>query len=67
MHATLPALLRGVLVWEFAAVSLVMGGLPPGPPLVRYAAVPGGPVSVTAVAWWEIRQLRLRYGVTLRG
>ncbi|MFG2022722.1 hypothetical protein [Streptomyces sp. NPDC048825] len=67
VHAALPALLTGVLVWEFAVISVAAGGLPPGPPTVQFGAVLGGPASVTAVAWWEIRRLRHRYGVTLRG
>jgi hypothetical protein len=65
-HAALPALLTGVLVWEFAAIGLAAGGPPPGPPLIQIASLLGGPASVTAVAWWEIRRLRTRYGVQLR-
>jgi hypothetical protein len=67
VHAALPALLTGVLVWEFALISLAAGGLPPGPPLIKILAFLGGPASVTAVAWWEIHRLRTRYGVRLRG
>ncbi len=67
VHAALPALLTGVLVWEFAVISLAAGGLPPGPPLIKVLAFLGGPASVTAVAWWEIYRLRTRYGVALRG
>ncbi|MFF1360779.1 hypothetical protein [Streptomyces sp. NPDC058297] len=67
VHAALPALLTGVLVWEFAFIGLVSGGLPPGPPVVQICAFLGGPASVTAVAWWEITRLRTRYGVSLRG
>ncbi|MBG0851417.1 hypothetical protein I2W78_06050 [Streptomyces spinoverrucosus] len=66
VHAALPALLTGVLVWEFAAISLAAGGTPPGPPLIQVLALLGGPASVTAVAWWEIGRLRDRYGVRLR-
>ncbi|AJE43394.1 hypothetical protein CP978_27990 [Streptomyces nodosus] len=66
VHAALPALLTGLLVWELTGISLAMGGLPPGPPLIRIAALVGGPASVTAVAWWEIHRLRTRHGVTLR-
>jgi hypothetical protein len=67
VHAALPALLTGVLVWEFAFLSLLIGGgMPPGPPLVRISAFLAGPASVTAVAWWEIDRMRARYGVTLR-
>lgn len=66
VHPALPALLTGALVWEFSAINLAVGGLPPGPPVVQLAALIGGPASVTAVAWWEIRRLRTRYGVRLR-
>lgn len=67
VHAALPALLTGVLVWEFAAIGLVAGGPPPGPLAIQLCALLGGPASVTAVAWWEIDRLRTRYGVVLRG
>lgn len=66
VHAALPALLTGVLVWELAAVNLLMAGPPPGPPVIQLCALIGGPASVTGVAWWEIGRLRTRYGVTLR-
>ncbi|MFF8413355.1 hypothetical protein [Streptomyces omiyaensis] len=66
IHAALPALVTGVLVWEVAGVGVVVSGMPPGPLLVQLCAVVGGPASVTAVAWWEITRLRERYGVTLR-
>ncbi|MFE0677411.1 hypothetical protein [Streptomyces sp. NPDC058867] len=66
VHAALPALLTAVLVWEFALISLVTGGLPPGPPVVQVLAVLAGPASVTAVVRWELGRLRTRYGVTLR-
>ncbi|GGY79743.1 proline-rich domain-containing protein [Streptomyces nitrosporeus] len=65
MHAALPALLTGLLVWELTAVNL-LSGMPPGPPLVQIAAVVCGPASVSAVAWWELRRLRTRFGVRLR-
>ncbi|MEU9146014.1 hypothetical protein [Streptomyces sp. NPDC048349] len=67
VHPALPALLTGVLVWESAALGLAMAGLPPGPPLVQICALVGGPVSVTALSWWEIHRLRTRHGVVLRG
>lgn len=66
VHPALPALLTGALVWEFSAINLAVGGLPPGPPLVQLAALIGGPASVTAVAWWEVHRLHTRYGVRLR-
>ncbi|MEV6261155.1 hypothetical protein AB0M42_10440 [Streptomyces sp. NPDC051784] len=67
VHAALPALLTGALVWVLAGVSLAVSGMPPGPPLVQLCAVLGGPLSVSAVAWWEIYRLRTLHGVTLRG
>ncbi|MFJ3671538.1 hypothetical protein ACIPSE_34255 [Streptomyces sp. NPDC090106] len=67
VHAVLPALLTVLLVWEFAVLGFMTGGgLPPGPPVVQYLTVLGGPASVTALAWWELRRLRERHGVTLR-
>ncbi|MFF2727359.1 hypothetical protein ACFVS9_05575 [Streptomyces sp. NPDC058008] len=66
IHAALPALLTGAVVWEFAIVGLFTGGLPPGPPPVQVLVFLGGPVSVTALAWWEIHRLRTRRGVSLR-
>ncbi|MGW2116053.1 hypothetical protein [Streptomyces zhihengii] len=66
VHAALPALLTGVLVWELAAINLVTAGMPPGPPLVQILAVVCGPLSVSAIAWWEVERLRTRHGVRLR-
>ncbi|MGW6740035.1 hypothetical protein ACWGDX_04665 [Streptomyces sp. NPDC055025] len=66
VHAALPALLTGVLVWELAAINLT-AGMPPGPLFIQICAVLGGPASVTAVAWWEVARLRSRFGVRLRG
>ncbi|WP_265584736.1 hypothetical protein [Streptomyces justiciae] len=37
------------------------------PPLISRLAFLGGPASVTALAWWEIRRPRTRHGVLLRG
>ncbi|GHF53614.1 hypothetical protein GCM10018790_34260 [Kitasatospora xanthocidica] len=67
VHAVFPPVLTGVLVWELAVIGLLFGGLPPGPLPVELAAVVGGPATVTAVAWWEVRRLRTHFGVTLRG
>ncbi|MFF2658474.1 hypothetical protein ACFVUH_14020 [Kitasatospora sp. NPDC058032] len=66
-HAALPPVLTGVLVWELALTGLLFGGPPPGPLPVQLCAVLGGPAGVTAVAWWEVRRLRTRFGVSLRG
>ncbi|WP_241268002.1 hypothetical protein [Streptomyces chrestomyceticus] len=67
LHAALPALVTTVLVWVFAFLGLSSGGLPPGPVPLAVCAFLGGPVSVTALAWWEVHRLRRRHGVRWRG
>lgn len=67
VHAALPAALTVVLVWELMLSSLALeGGLPHGPPLAQWGAVLGGPMSVTAVALWELHRMRTRHGVRIR-
>ncbi|MEX2984044.1 hypothetical protein [Streptomyces sp. C36] len=66
VHAALPAVLTTVLVWVLNLVQLG-DGLPNGPLPVQIAAFLGGPLSVTAVSYWEVRVLRTRYGVRVRG
>ncbi|MEU6762276.1 hypothetical protein ABZ916_07095 [Streptomyces sp. NPDC046853] len=67
VHAALPAALTVVLVWELMLCSLALdGGLPHGPPAAQWCAVLGGPVSVTAVALWELHRMRTRHGVRIR-
>ncbi|MEV2251621.1 hypothetical protein AB0I94_13765 [Streptomyces sp. NPDC050147] len=67
VHAALPAALTVVLVWELMLFSVALdGGLPHGPPAVQWCAVLGGPVTVTAVALWELRRMRTRHGVRIR-
>ncbi|MET7359201.1 hypothetical protein ABZS76_12195 [Streptomyces sp. NPDC005562] len=67
VHAALPAALTVVLVWELMLSSLALdGGLPHGPPAAQWCAVLGGPISVTAVALWELHRMRTRYGVRVR-
>ncbi|MEU5636405.1 hypothetical protein ACH47C_18820 [Streptomyces rishiriensis] len=67
IHETVPPLLALVLVWEMALVDVLTGAYEgvPGPP--RVALVLGAPFSVTAVALWELRRLRVGYGLTVRG
>ncbi|MFJ9855401.1 hypothetical protein [Streptomyces sp. NPDC101150] len=67
VHAALPALVTTVLVWVFAFIRLSAGGLPPGPVPLAVCVFLGGPVSVTALAWWEIHRLRRRHGARWRG
>ncbi len=66
IHKALPALLTALLVWEFTPVALLQSGFPPGPFALSLLFVLGGPLSVTAVAWWEVRRLTTRHGVVLR-
>lgn len=67
VHAALPAALTVVLVWELMLFSVALdGGLPHGPPAAQWCAVLGGPVTVTAVALWELRRMRVRHGVRIR-
>ncbi|MFD4631233.1 hypothetical protein ACFVYR_18535 [Streptomyces sp. NPDC058284] len=67
VHAALPAALTVVLVWELTLSSVAIeGGLPHGPPPAQWCAVLGGPVSVTAVALWELHRMRTRHGVRVR-
>ncbi|MFJ5780198.1 hypothetical protein [Streptomyces sp. NPDC093094] len=67
VHPMLPPVVTGILVWVLAVFNLVGNGMPPGPPVVQYCSLLGGPLSVTAVSAWEIRRLRTRFGVTVRG
>ncbi|WP_246101273.1 hypothetical protein [Streptomyces cyaneus] len=67
IHQTMPPLLAMALVWEMALIDVFTGahaGLP-GP--VRAVFILGAPLSVTAVGLWELRRLRLHYGLTVRG
>ncbi|MFH8486838.1 hypothetical protein [Streptomyces longisporoflavus] len=67
VHAALPAALTVVLVWELMLCGVALeGGLPHGPPAAQWCAVLGGPVSVTAVALWELRRMRTRHGIRIR-
>ncbi|MCT4351786.1 hypothetical protein M5362_01385 [Streptomyces sp. Je 1-79] len=67
LHETVPPLLATLLVWEVALVDLFRGTYESVPTVVRLAFVLGAPLSVTAVAMWELRRLRTRHGITLRG
>ncbi|MBE8476151.1 hypothetical protein [Streptomyces justiciae] len=68
VHPMLPPVVTTVFVWVFALFNLIDSGMPEqGPPAVQLCSLLGGPVSVTAVALWELRRMRTRYGVTVRG
>ncbi|MEU8773574.1 hypothetical protein [Streptomyces sp. NPDC048606] len=66
IHKALPGLLTALLVWEFVPVGLLTAGLPPGPVPLALLFVFGGPLTVTAVTWWEVHRLTTRHGVVLR-
>ncbi|MFJ8648898.1 hypothetical protein ACIRNI_22585 [Streptomyces sp. NPDC093546] len=67
VHELLPALISPMLVWSLFGLGLFDGPDVAAPPLVLYTFLLGGPLSVTALSVWEVRRLRARWGVTLRG
>jgi hypothetical protein len=67
VHETVPPLLATLLVWEVALFDVFRGAYDGAPFGVRLAFILGAPISVTAVAMWELRRLRTRHGITLRG
>jgi hypothetical protein len=67
LHDTVPPLLATLLVWEVALFDVFRGAYDSVPFGVRVAFILGAPLSVTAVAMWELRRLRTRHGITLRG
>ena len=66
VHPMLPPVITMALVWVFAVFNAIGDGLPDGPPAVQYCSMLGGPLSVTAVALWELHRMKNRFGVTLR-
>ncbi|MGI5379245.1 hypothetical protein ACQEV2_34330 [Streptomyces sp. CA-251387] len=67
VHPMLPPVVTVVLVWVLAVFNLIDSGMPQGPPVVQFCSLLGGPLSVTAVSLWEMRRMRTRFGVTVRG
>lgn len=67
IHETLPPLLAMTLVWEMALVDLFTGAYAGVPVPVRMLLVLGAPASVTAVALWELRRLRVNHGLSVQG
>ncbi|MFF3889285.1 hypothetical protein [Streptomyces sp. NPDC001914] len=67
VHPMLPPVLTGVLVWVLVVFNLIGSGMPQGPPVFQFCSLLGGPLSVTAVSLWELRRMRTRFGVTVRG
>jgi hypothetical protein len=67
VHPMLPPVVTVALVWVLAVFNLIDSGMPQGPPAVQYCSLLGGPLTVTAVSLWEMRRMRTRFGVTVRG
>ncbi|WP_210584760.1 hypothetical protein [Streptomyces sp. GESEQ-35] len=67
VHPMLPPVVTVVLVWVLAIFQLIDSGTPQGPPVVQFCSLLGGPLSVTAVSLWELRRMRTRFGITVRG
>ncbi|MER5730188.1 hypothetical protein ABT084_17915 [Streptomyces sp. NPDC002138] len=67
VHEVLPPLISPVLVWALAAVQVFENAPVDAPLPVRILFLLGPPLSVTALSGWEVRRLRVRYGITLRG
>ncbi|MFE5191322.1 hypothetical protein [Streptomyces sp. NPDC056628] len=67
IHETVPPLLIMAMAWEMALIDVLTGAHAGVPALIRYVFILGAPVSVTAVGLWELRRLRVHYGLGLRG
>ncbi|SOR81025.1 MULTISPECIES: hypothetical protein [Streptomyces] len=67
IHQTMPPLLAMTLVWEMALIDVLTGAYAGVPGPVRAVFMLGAPLSVTAVGLWELRRLRVHYGITVRG
>jgi hypothetical protein len=67
VHAGLPAVITVVMVWIIAVFNATGSGMPGGPLWAQFCSLFGGPISVTALSLWELRRLRTRHGVTIRG
>ncbi|GAA4360853.1 hypothetical protein GCM10023088_00400 [Actinomadura verrucosospora] len=67
LHDTVPPLLATLLVWEVAVFDVFQGAYGGVPFVVRLGFILGAPLSVTAVAMWELHRLRTRHGLTVRG
>lgn len=66
VHEVLPPLLSPVLVWSLFVVQLFDDAPVDAPLAVRVLFLVAPPLSVTALSVWELRRLRMSYGITLR-
>lgn len=67
VHEVLPPLLSPLLVWVMFGFQLAGGSPVAAPQTVQFLFLFGPPVSVTLLSAWELRRLRTRFGVTVRG
>ncbi|MFE9533519.1 hypothetical protein [Streptomyces sp. NPDC006691] len=67
VHEVLPPLLSPVLVWSMFVFQLFDSSPIAAPAWVRALFLIGAPLSVTTLSIWELRRLRMHFGVTLRG
>ncbi|HZG05222.1 MAG TPA: hypothetical protein VE546_16910 [Streptomyces sp.] len=66
IHETVPPLLVMCLTWETALLDLGDGAYAEAPPGLRVLFLLGAPLSVTAIALYELRRLCRHYGLTIR-
>jgi len=67
IHELVPPLLTTAVTWAMVPVELTSGGYPGVPAVLQVMLLLGGPLSVTGIAWLEVRRLRRHYGLTFRG
>ncbi|MEU9944723.1 hypothetical protein [Streptomyces lavendulae] len=67
VHEVLPPLLSPVVVVAMSALQAFDGPPVNAPQGVWFLFLAGAPLSVSALSVWELRRLRTRYGITLRG
>ncbi|MFJ6484525.1 MULTISPECIES: hypothetical protein [unclassified Streptomyces] len=67
VHEVLPPLLSPVVIVAMSVLQAIDGPPVNAPQSVWFLFLAGAPLSVTALSFWEMRRLRTRYGITLRG
>ncbi|MFI1312436.1 hypothetical protein ACH4TS_20180 [Streptomyces albidoflavus] len=67
VHEVLPPLLSPLLVWVMFGFQFAGRSPVDAPQTVQYLFLFGPPLSVTLLSAWELRRLRTRFGVTVRG
>ncbi|MFD5778406.1 hypothetical protein ACFVWX_23570 [Streptomyces sp. NPDC058220] len=65
VHEVLPPLISPLLVWSMFAFQIFDSPPVAAPAVVRALFLIGPPLSVTLLSVWELRRLRMRFGITL--